>query len=103
MTTALVVAFVAAHGLVHLAIWLPHPEPDPERPPPFEPDHSALLTATAAPVAAVHRIAVAGAVAVGAGYVLAAVAIAVGVPGAATVTVVAAVLGLALKALFFHP
>ena len=76
MTTALVVAFLAAHGLVHLAIWLPHPEPDPERPPPFEPDHSALLTATAAPVAAVHRIAVACAVAVAAGYVLAAVAIA---------------------------
>ena len=28
MTTALVVAFLAAHGLVHLAIWLPHPERD---------------------------------------------------------------------------
>jgi hypothetical protein len=103
MTTALVVAFLAAHGLVHLAIWLPHPEPDPERPPPFEPDHSALLTATAAPVEAVHRLSVGGAVAVAATYVLAALAVAVGAPGAVGVTVLAASLGLALKALFFHP
>jgi hypothetical protein len=103
MTTALVVAFLVAHGLVHLAIWLPHPEPDPERPPPFEPDHSALLTATAAPVETIHRVAVGAAVAVAAAYVLAALVVAVGAPGAVGVTVLAASLGLALKALFFHP
>jgi hypothetical protein len=103
MRTGLVVVFLVSHGLVHLAIWLPHPDPTADRPLPFVPDHSILLSATAAPAVEVHRIAVGGAVAAAAGFVLAAVAIAVGVPGAATVTVVAAVLGLALKALFFHP
>jgi hypothetical protein len=103
MTTVLVVAFLAAHGLVHLAIWLPHPEPDPDRPPPFEPDHSALLTATAAPVAAVHRFAVGLAVAAAVAYVLAALVVAVGAPGVVVVTALAASAGLALKALFFHP
>jgi len=103
MTTALVVAFLVAHGLVHLAIWLPHPEPDPERPPPFEPDHSALLTATAAPVATIHRVAVGAAVAVAAAYVLAAMVVGVGASGAVGVTVLAASLGLVQKALFFHP
>lgn len=103
MTTVVVVAFLAAHGLLHLAIWLPHPEPDPERPPPFEPDHSALLTAVAAPVETIHRLAVAAAVVVAAVYVLAAMVVGVEAPGALAVTVVAATLGLVQKALFFHP
>jgi hypothetical protein len=103
VTTGLVVAFLVSHGLVHLAIWLPHPDPSSDRPLPFVPDHSALLSATAAPVAEVHRIAVGGAVAAAVGFVLAAAAIAVGAPGAATTTIVAAGLGLALKTLFFHP
>jgi hypothetical protein len=103
MTTVLVVLFLAAHGLVHLAIWLPHPEPDPDRPPPFQPDHSALLTATAAPVETIHRVAVGAAAAVAAAYVLAAMVIAVGAPGAVLVTVLAAALGLVQKALYFHP
>ncbi len=49
MTTVLVVGFLLAHGLVHLAVWLPHPEPEPAKPPPFVPDHSALLTAVRVP------------------------------------------------------
>jgi hypothetical protein len=103
MTTVIVVVFLAAHGLAHLAVWLPHPEPDPERPPPFDPDHSALLTAAAAPVATIHRVAVGAAVAVAAVYVLAAMVVGVEAPGAVVVTVVAATLGLVQKALFFHP
>lgn len=103
MTTIIVVAFLVAHGLLHLAIWLPHSEPDPDRPPPFEPDHSALLTATAAPVETIHRVAVGAAVAVAVTYVLAATVIGVDAPGAVGVTVVAATLGLVQKALFFHP
>jgi hypothetical protein len=103
MITALVVAFLAAHGLVHLAVWLPHPEPDPDRPPPFEPDHSALLAAAAAPVEAIHRVAVGAAVAVTTAYLLAALLVAIGGPGALAVTLAAAALGLVQKALFFHP
>jgi hypothetical protein len=103
MTTLVVVAFLAAHGLLHLAIWLPHPEPDPQRPPPFEPDHSALLTAAAAPVETIHRVAVGAAVTVAAAYVLAALVVGVEAPGAVAVALVAATLGLVQKALFFHP
>jgi hypothetical protein len=103
MTTVIVVAFLAAHGLLHLAIWLPRPERDPDRPPPFELDHSALLTVTAAPVETIHRIAVGAAVAVATAYLLAAVVIGVEAPMAVAVTAVAATLGLVQKALFFHP
>ena len=41
MITALAVALLLAHGLVHFAVWLPHPEPDPGKPAPFAPDRSA--------------------------------------------------------------
>lgn len=103
MRVGLLAAFLVSHGLVHLAIWLPHPDPNVDRPLPFQPDHSALLSAVAAPVAEIHRIAVGGAVAVAVGFVLAAGVIAAGAPGAATVTALAAGLGLVQKAVFFHP
>jgi hypothetical protein len=103
MTTVVVVAFLAAHGLLHLAIWLPRASPDPERPSPFEPDHSALLTAAAAPVETIHRVAVGAAVTVAAAYVVAAMVVGVEASGAVAVAVVAATLGLVQKSLFFHP
>ncbi|GAB3260321.1 hypothetical protein [Nocardioides dilutus] len=103
MTAVLVVVFLISHGLVHLAIWLPHPDPAADRPLPFVPDHSALLTATAAPVDTIHRVAVGAAVAVAAAYVLAATVVGVEAPGAVVVTALAASMGLVQKALFFHP
>lgn len=36
MITTLVVVFLLPHGLVHFAVWLPHPEPDPTYPAPSE-------------------------------------------------------------------
>lgn len=103
MTTALVVAFLVAHGLLHLAIWLPHPEPDPAKPPPFAPDHSGALTALALPQPTVHGISVGLAAATGAAYVVAAVALAVDASWGAPLAAAAALLGLVLKTLYFTP
>lgn len=103
MTTVLLVGFLVAHGLLHLAIWLPHPATDPDRRPPFEPDHSTLLTATAIPKAATHALSLGLAAGAAATYVLAGVGIALGAAWAAPLAVAGALLGLVLKALFFHP
>lgn len=103
MSTALLAAFLVAHGLVHLAIWLPHPETDAERPPPFVPDHSALLTAATVQPSTTHRLAVGLAVAVATAYVVAGVAVVAGGAWVVGVAVLAAGLGLVLKLAFFHP
>ena len=101
--TALLVAFLAAHGLLHLAIWLPHPEPEPAKPPPFHPDHSAVLVAAHTPPAAVHALSLALAAVTAAAYLLAAGAVVWGAGWAVPVTVTAALAGLTLKGLYFHP
>lgn len=103
MSTFLVVGFLAVHGLLHLAVWLPKPAPPPAKPPPFEPDHSAVLTAVRVPVRSVHALALGLAVGACAAYLLAAVAVALGPGWAVGVTVAAALLGLVLKGLYFHP
>jgi hypothetical protein len=103
VTTLLLVAFLAAHGLVHLAVWLPEPDPEAEKPPPFAPDHSAVLTVAAVPQRTAHRLAVALAWFVASAYVLGAVLVAFDAAWAAPVLVVAASAGLALKALYFNP
>ena len=102
MTTVLVAGFLVAHGLIHLAIWLPHPPSDPDKPPPFVPDHSAVLTRVA-PRRATHRLSVGLAVAAGAGFALAGVAVATSAGWAAGAAVAAALAGLTLKLVFFHP
>lgn len=103
--TAALVAFLALHGLLHAAIWLrlPHPEPDPGKPPPFHPDHSAVLTVAHAPATVVRRLSIALALASTATYLLAAVALAVGARWAAPVAVAAALIAFALKIFYFHP
>jgi hypothetical protein len=103
MTTVLIVAFLLVHGLVHLAVWLPHPEPDPDKPPPFAPDHSAVLTATRVPQQQAHRTSVVLAVAAAAAYAVTALGVAFGAGWAVPVAVAAALVGLALKLLFFNP
>jgi hypothetical protein len=89
--------------LLHLAVWLPKPEPEPAKPPPFEPDHSAVLTAAHVPVRTTHTLAIALAVAACVAYLLAAVVVAFGPGWAVGVAIVAALLGLLLKVLYFHP
>lgn len=104
MVDFLVVVFLVAHGLVHLAVWLPRPDPDAERPPPFYPDHSAVLTAVGQRETTTRRVSVVLAVVVTVAYVVAGPVLAFGGATAAVVALtVASALGLLLKALFFHP
>ena len=103
MTTVLVVGFLLAHGLVHLAVWLPHPEPEPAKPPPFVPDHSALLTAVRVPAPTRRRVSEVLAVATAAVMVVAALGVALGQEWAIGAAVLGATLGLVLKLVFFDP
>lgn len=100
--TELIVAFLIVHGLLHLVIWLPHPQAEPVEPPPFDPGHSAVL-AVVAPDRATHRLSVVLAVAATAAYLVAGVALATGSAAVIEMAVLAASLGLLLKVLFFHP
>ncbi|MET1058575.1 MAG: hypothetical protein ABWX84_03200 [Nocardioides sp.] len=101
MITTLLVAFLVAHGLVHLAVWLPHP--DPAKPAPFAPDHSAVLTRTAVPESTARQVAVALAAAAGLAFTLTAVAVAVDTGWAVPMAMAASLLGLCLKVLYFNP
>lgn len=103
MTSFLVVGFLTLHGLLHLAVWLPKPAPAPAKPPPFEPDHSRVLTAVHVPVRSVHALAIGLAAGACAAYLLAAVSVSLGASWAVGVAVAAALLGLLLKGLYFHP
>lgn len=100
--TVLLVAFLAAHGLVHLVIWAPWPQPT-DQPPPFQPDHSAVLTAVHAPARAVRALALGLAVAATAAYLLAAAMVGFDVPGAELAALTAALLGLLIKLVYFNP
>ena len=84
--------FLVAHGLVHLAIWLPGPRADA----PFDPHHSRLLgdvrgPARALAIAACALLATAG------------VLVASAVDGGGGAAVVGAALSLVLVALTFQP
>ena len=103
MTTWLIATFLIAHGAVHLAVWLPPSPTDAERQAPFAPDHSAVLTRTKVPQAASHVVAVRLAVAATVAYVLAGLAVALGSGWTVALAAVAAIIGLALKLIFFNP
>jgi len=103
VTTVLVIGFLLAHGLVHLAVWLPHPEPEPAKPPPFAPDHSALLTAVRVPAPTTRRVSEVLAVATAVVMVVAALGVALGQEWAIGAAVLGATLGLVLKLVFFNP
>jgi hypothetical protein len=103
MTTFLVVGFLLVHGMLHLAIWLPHPDPRPEHPAPFEPDHSRVLTAVHVEQQTTHRVAVVLAATTAAAYVVSAIAVGLDQPSAAGLVAIAAVIGLGMKVLYFDP
>ena len=84
--------FLVAHGLVHLAIWLPAPKQDA----PFDPGYSWLF-------GAVRRPARALAVAAGALFALAGVLVLAGADAGAALAVAGAAVSLALVLLTFHP
>ena len=102
MTLALALS-LAVHGLLHLAVWLPHPTPDLAKPPPFRPDHSAVLTAVAVPTGVARSVANGLAVTAAITYLVAAVGVAVQSDWVVAMAAFAAAVGLVLKALFFHP
>lgn len=101
--TWVVAAFLIAHGGVHLAVWLPPAPTEAERPAPFAPDHSAVLVRTKVSATAAHLVAVRLAGAVAALYVVAGLAVALGSGWAAGLAATAAVVGVALKLLFYNP
>lgn len=101
--TWLVAAFLVVHGVLHLAVWLPPAPTDPDTPPPFAPDHSAVLTAGHVSQGTSHRVAVWLAVAAAVSYLVTGTAVAYGAAWAVPLAVVAVALGLLLKALFFNP
>jgi len=103
MFTAALSALLIVHGLLHLAIWMPHPNPDAGKPPPFVPDHSTLLTATRVPKAATHQLSIALAAGSAAGFVLTGVGVALSAGWAVPMAIASALLGLCLKGVFFHP
>lgn len=103
MTAFLVAGLLVVHGLLHLAVWLPKPAPEPGKPPPFEPDHSAVLTKEHVAQRTVHRLAIWLAATAAVLYGVAGVAVAVGTSWAVPLAVLAGTVGLAIKLLFFHP
>lgn len=103
MITTLVVAFLLAHGLIQFAIWLPHLTADPAKPAPFRPEHSAVLTKTAVSRTTARKISSVLAAAAGVGFLLTGLAVVIDAGWTVGIAVVASLLGLALKALFFNP
>jgi hypothetical protein len=101
MTAALLVTFLVAHGALHLAVWVPKPQP--EQPPPFVPQHSGVLAAARVAERTAKVLAVALAAAAASAFVLAGVGVALSASWAAPVAVAAATVGLLLKTLYFHP
>ena len=105
MTILLLSTFLVLHGVVHLLIWLPRPQPgEADRPtPPFDPGRSAVLEKVHVRAEAERGLAAAVAGAVGGTYVLGALVLPFSLAVAAPVLIVAAVLGLLLKATYFNP
>lgn len=102
MTTVVLVAFLVLHGLLHLVIWVPKPEVGRQEAPPFEPDHSAVLS-RAVPQTAVRQLSLLLAGGAAATYVLAGIGVALGAVWTVPAAVVAAGLGMVLKGLYFNP
>ncbi|MFI9152585.1 hypothetical protein [Streptomyces sp. NPDC053367] len=99
MITALVSVFLFAHGLIHLAVWLPHDSTDQ----PFNPRHSWALASAGLPQArVVDRTAIGLASFTAMLYVIAGAATAAQSSGWAEAAVLAATVGLILKSLWFN-
>ncbi|WP_328500535.1 hypothetical protein OG828_07345 [Streptomyces sp. NBC_00457] len=100
MTTALVATFLFLHGLVHLPVWLAQDD----RNEPFDPRHSWPLATAGLPQARVVSSAAVGLASVTTIlYVIAGAATAAQSSGWATAAILAASVGLVLKALWFNP
>ncbi|MBC9715925.1 hypothetical protein H9Y04_25625 [Streptomyces sp. TRM66268-LWL] len=104
MATALIAAFLIAHGLVHLPVWLAPAGGAAGRPAPFDPRRSWVFAAARLPQPRAVRRAGAGLAAAAAVlYVFSAAAVAAHSAALADLAVSAALVGLTLKVLWFHP
>ena len=99
MTDLLITTFFITHGLVHLAIYATPANPD--KPAPLDPGRSWALSGVTTTWTRGASVALACAVA--ATYSAAGFMVAIEAPTAAAVAGLAAVLGLVLKGLWFHP
>jgi len=101
MTTALIVVFLIAHGLVHLAIWLP--KPDEQKPQPFVPSHSTVLSLADVGQRTAQTMSVVLAAVTAGAFVVAGIGVALTAPWTTAAAVCASLTGLALKVLYYHP
>ena len=100
MTRLLLAGFLIAHGLVHPAIYAT--PKDPSEPPPFDPSHSWALSHTHVAAAPIHLASVALAWVAAAGYTVAGIALGLDAGVWAGIAAAAAVMGIALKSLWFN-
>ncbi|MER7172168.1 hypothetical protein [Streptomyces mesophilus] len=103
MITALFAAFLIAHGLIHLPVWAPPGPAHEGSRPPFDARHSWALAVAGLPQARAGRVSIGLASVAAMLYVIAGAAAASGAADWPTAAVSAAVVGLALKILWFHP
>lgn len=101
MTRALLAGFLLAHGLIHLAIYAAPVNPD--KPAPFDPGHSWAAGSGRATATTMRSGSIVLACAVAAAYGAAGGMLALDAGPWAAAAVLAAVLGLVLKGLWFHP
>lgn len=100
MTDLLVTVFLIAHGVVHAAVWAT--PKDPDKPAPFDPSHSWALAAGHVAATPMRSASVVLAWASAVLYISAGVSVAVGAASWTVLATLAAVVGLALKAVWFN-
>jgi hypothetical protein len=101
MMRALAVSFLIAHGLVHAAIYAT--PPDTAKQAPFDPARSWAVAAGHVPRALMRTVSVRLAWITAAAFAVAGMALAAGLQSWPLIAAVAAVTGLALKIVYFHP
>ena len=100
MTIALVSVLLFLHGLAHLPVWLPRTNPGE----PFDPRHSWALAAAGVQGPRIHFTAATWLASLTTAlYAIAGAAAATQAEGWATAAILAASVGLVLKALWFNP
>jgi hypothetical protein len=100
MADALIGLFLVAHGLVHLAIYVI--PPDPSKPAPFNPSRSWVLASRGVDAGVMRTSSIGIAVGTAVSYAAAGSLVLLGAAWAGA-GVVAALMGVTLKSLWFHP
>lgn len=101
MTAFLVAAFLIVHGLLHIGVWTAPQRPD--KPSPFDPGHSRALAAAHVLPSPARATALAIAWYTAVVYAIAGAGVFAGSAWWPTAALVAAAVGLVLKAVWFDP